>query len=182
MIKWQIEGTDWMEVAENLEQESRVSKNYEDHMAMGLIMNKPDTPWFDNLTAAAKELNIYEDQLSYEICTYANRNSFIHPGVYHSEVSHLINNCEWMELSVNTIRDLKMLNDHYQDRPQEQLHMRRCIKELQKEWFEWVKEINGKILFEKSDKARTKEQKMIEKFEAIELTKASLQAHDLNGP
>jgi len=98
-------------------------------------------PWLDDLKAAAKELDIPESQLIYEIRIYATRNSF-----FHSVLSHHTDDCRWQELAANIFRDLKILNDHYRNHPEEQLHMRRCIEELQNEWFDYIKDLNGKIV------------------------------------
>jgi len=175
-MKWKVEGTDWIEVARHLDDEVTKIKKYMDYGQDLFGIKKPDTPWLDDVKASAKVLGLSEDQLLYEIRTYATRNSFVHSGV-----SHLIENCEWHEFASHTIRDLNLLNDRYKGHPDEQIRMRRCIKELQRDWFEWVREVNGKAVFKLSEKAWIKTEKMLERIDAEELAAAQAETQ-LNAP
>ncbi len=141
---------DWQEVARLLEKEEKVLQKYKLKLVGSpLPIPRPRTRLLNDIETAAERRGVESKQLGYEITQYAERNSYCHSGV-----KRMIDECLWGELAERTCADKVTLNWVFRGRNREQKGMRKCISEIQNEWFEWCsKELSGRIDYFPSEKA-----------------------------
>lgn len=138
--KWRQDKRNWRDVAKFLDMELREEKRFTQAKRWDETTPPPaSTLYLDDVRKAAKQLDITDDQLIYEIQAYAARNANAHA---HSGVGALADRAEWDQLARQIARDKQHLRLAYHGSlRQEHIQMRQAIERFQSLWFQiiwWV--------------------------------------------
>ena len=101
-----------------------------------------------SIVRAASKLDFEDEQIKYEILTYADRNILCH-----FPISKMVEECHRHILAKRVCKDLKHLSLVFQDHPQERIRMRSCIKKLEREFFVDCFEDNDGVIWVPTEKA-----------------------------
>ena len=147
---WKLKKLDWQAVGEQIraEEETRAERK-------ARRLDPAPTPYLDDVAIAASRLGYEESLVRYQILAYADRNNFCHSGI-----KTMAQNGHFNQLGERILEDLRSLDIIFQDRPHEQIDMRRIIKLVEKEWFLrlWFDGTGRQrhIMFVSTDKAKQK--------------------------
>ena len=122
---WKLKKLDWQAVGEQIraEEDTRAERK-------ARRLDPAPTPYLDDVAIAASRLGYEESLVRYQILAYADRNNFCHSGI-----KTMAQNGHFNQLGERILEDLRSLDLIFQDRPHEQIDMRRVIKLVEKEWF-----------------------------------------------
>ena len=117
---WKKNKLDCARVSEVLEEEEKSITKWD----LGPATDKPNTPVTDDVISAAEGLDLKSTDFIWEIHTYAKRNL--------RNLKYLADRSDRKTLAEKTVKDLNSLNQVYPGRGNEQVEMRRTIKNFKK--------------------------------------------------
>ncbi|KAI4136498.1 MAG: hypothetical protein LQ341_005582 [Variospora aurantia] len=150
---------DWQEINKMIQADGELLAGYIDIKMSGeSTIQRPKTPWLDDVTKAAAVLRVPLDVLRYEIDMYARRNALCHNGV-----KRLIEERRWGELAAAICRDKKNLEIHFPDNARGQTQVRVMIGRVQHRFFDICQYDAKGVWYELSEEALKMDEQAIKR-------------------